>query len=59
VIPTEWFLVPVFVIDEIVERTRDESIGDYFYDPNAAELRISWMNALLRKIDLPAFGVFL
>lgn len=38
----EWFLVPLFVIDEAVERIRDGSITAYRYDPSAASLvRIS------------------
>lgn len=35
----EWFLVPVFVIDEMVERIQDGTIGDYYYDVGAARLR--------------------
>lgn len=34
----EWFLVPLFVIDEVVERIRDGSITDYVYDPKSARL---------------------
>lgn len=36
--PEEWFLVPLFVIDEAVERIRDGSITGYVYDPTAARL---------------------
>jgi hypothetical protein len=36
--PQEWFLVPVFVIDEVVERIRDGSITGYAYDPKTAQL---------------------
>ena len=36
--PREWFLVPVFVIDEAVERIKDGSITEYVYDPKAARL---------------------
>lgn len=36
--PEEWFLVPLFVIDEAVERIRDGSITNYVYDPGAAKL---------------------
>lgn len=36
--PEEWFLVPLFVIDEAVERIRDGSITDYIYNPNSAKL---------------------
>jgi hypothetical protein len=36
--PREWFQVPLFVIDEAIERIRDGSITDYRYDPNRAEL---------------------
>lgn len=36
--PEEWFLVPLFVIDEAVARIKDGSITGYIYDPNAAKL---------------------
>ena len=36
--PVEWFLVPLFVIDEAVARIKDGSITGYIYDPNAAKL---------------------
>ena len=36
--PKEWFLVPLFVIDEAVARLKDGSITDYRYDANAAKL---------------------
>lgn len=36
--PEEWFLVPLFVIDEAVSRIRDGSITGYVYDPRAARL---------------------
>jgi hypothetical protein len=38
IIPREWFLVPVFVIDEAVERIKDGTITEYRYDPSAAKL---------------------
>jgi hypothetical protein len=38
VIPREWFLVPLFVIDEAVERIKDGTITAYRYDPKAARL---------------------
>lgn len=38
VVPREWFLVPLFVIDETVDRIRDGSITQYAYDPTAAAL---------------------
>lgn len=31
--PREWFLVPLYVIDEAVQRIRDRSILEYRYDP--------------------------
>ena len=34
--PREWFLVPLHVIDEAVERIRDGSIAEYLYDPQTA-----------------------
>lgn len=36
--PREWFLVPLNVIDEAVQRIRDRSILKYRYDPQAGEL---------------------
>lgn len=36
--PQEWFLVPLFVIDEAIERIRDGSISDHVYDPQSARL---------------------
>lgn len=38
VVPREWFLVPMFVIDEAVERIKDGSITKYVYDPKSARL---------------------
>jgi hypothetical protein len=37
--PREWFLVPLHVIDQTVERIRDGSITDYLYDPASASLQ--------------------
>lgn len=34
----EWFLVPLFVIDEAVERIKDGTITQYTYDPSSASL---------------------
>ena len=36
--PREWFLVPLHVIDEAVERIRDGSITDVVYAPDTARL---------------------
>jgi hypothetical protein len=36
--PHEWFLVPLHVIDEAVQRIRDGSITDVVYDPTSARL---------------------
>ncbi|BCH14962.1 GIY-YIG nuclease family protein [Mesorhizobium sp. L-2-11] len=38
VIPREWFLVPLFVVDQAVERIKDGTITGYRYDPKAAAL---------------------
>jgi hypothetical protein len=38
VVPKEWFLVPLFAVDEAVERIKDGTITDYIYDPNTARL---------------------
>jgi hypothetical protein len=36
--PREWFLVPLHVIDEAVQRVRDGSIAEVVYDPQMAQL---------------------
>ena len=46
VVPREWFLVPLFVIDEAVEKIKDGTISDHFYDPQAACLKPSEIRAL-------------
>jgi hypothetical protein len=38
IVPREWFLVPLFVIDEAVDRIRNGTITDYRYDPGTASL---------------------
>ncbi|MEO0554266.1 MAG: GIY-YIG nuclease family protein [Bacteroidota bacterium] len=34
----EWFLVPIFIIDEMVEKIKEGSLSDYYYDPKTAKL---------------------
>jgi len=36
--PREWFLVPLFVVNDVVERIKDGTITQYVYDPMAARL---------------------
>lgn len=36
--PQEWFLIPLFIIDEAVERIKDGTITNYVYDPIAAQM---------------------
>ncbi|SEF42941.1 GIY-YIG nuclease family protein [Nitrosomonas ureae] len=38
VVPREWFLVPLFVIDETIEKIRNRSIVNYRYDPNLGKI---------------------
>lgn len=38
VVPREWFLVPLFVIDDAVEKIKDGTISKFVYDPNEARL---------------------
>ena len=38
IVPREWFLVPLFVIDEAIEKIRDGTITGYIYDPATASL---------------------
>lgn len=39
VVPREWFLVPLFVVDEAVNRIKDGTITGYQYDPRTASLK--------------------
>ena len=41
VTPREWFLVPLFVIDDAVEKIKDGSIKRFVYDPQQAMLVIN------------------
>jgi T5orf172 domain len=36
--PREWFLVPLFIVNEVVERIKDGTITQYVYDPATARL---------------------
>lgn len=38
VVPREWFLVPLFVIDEASQKLREGTIAGYVYDPSVAAL---------------------
>ncbi len=38
VVPREWFLVPRFVIDDVVEKIKDGTISEYLYDTESASL---------------------
>jgi Meiotically up-regulated gene 113 len=38
--PREWFLVPLPVVEEVVERIKDGSISKYRYDPDSAALQL-------------------
>ena len=38
IVPREWFLVPLFVIDEAVEKIKDGSIVDFFYDAKGGKI---------------------
>lgn len=37
--PKEWFLVPLGVIEEAIEKIQDGSISDYIYEPEQARLK--------------------
>jgi len=39
VVPREWFLVPLFIVHEVIEKIRDGTITGYSYDPQNAVLR--------------------
>lgn len=38
VVPQEWFLVPLFAIDEAVAKIKDGTITNFVYDPSTARL---------------------
>ena len=37
--PREWFLVPLNVVDQVVQHVMNGTIVDYEYDPSLAELK--------------------
>ena len=41
IVPREWFLVPLFAIDDAVGRIRDGTITGYVYDPKTAKLALA------------------
>ena len=38
IVPREWFLVPLFVIDEVIDKIKDGSIVNFRYDPKTVKL---------------------
>jgi hypothetical protein len=40
VVPREWFLAPLFAIDEAVTKIKDGTIGNYAYDVESAKLAL-------------------
>lgn len=36
--PREWFMVPLFIIDEVVEKIKDGSLSQYQYQPQSVQL---------------------
>ncbi len=38
IVPKEWFLVPIFAIDDAVGKIKDGTITGYVYDPKTAKL---------------------
>lgn len=40
IVPKEWFLVPLFAVDEAVERIKDGTITGHVYDPKTARLAL-------------------
>jgi hypothetical protein len=38
IVPREWFLVPLFVIDQAVKEIKEGTITKYRYDPKSASL---------------------
>ena len=38
VVPREWFLVPLFVINDVVEKIKDGTLSEYVYDIKSVSL---------------------
>ncbi len=38
IVPREWFLVPLYAVNEAIEKIKDGTIGEYAYDPQTARL---------------------
>ena len=38
VVPREWFFVPLFIIDKVVDKVKDGSISEYRYDNESVQL---------------------
>jgi hypothetical protein len=47
--PREWYLVPLFVIDEAVEKIKDGTISEYVYDVKAAKISKHSLYELVQK----------
>lgn len=41
VVPREWFLVPLFIIDEVIEKVRDGTVVNCTYDVSKQEIKIN------------------
>jgi len=41
IVPKEWFLAPLFAVDEAVSRIKDGTITGYVYDPKTAKLALA------------------
>lgn len=39
VVPCEWLVVPLFVVDDAVEKIKDGTIPEYVYDASSASLK--------------------
>lgn len=50
VIPKEWFLVPLFIIDEAVERIKDGSIVNCEYDPKLGRIVEQSSKKMAKKV---------
>jgi hypothetical protein len=38
VVPREWFLVPLFIIDDVVDKLKEGTLSDYYYDAKSVKL---------------------
>lgn len=55
--PREWFLVPLFVVDEAVKRIKNGSITQFVYDAKGDEPCSLYLRSALSKRETPSLSL--